>query len=346
MNESQSAAWQRSQALEEKISANPSKFRVLTGDRPTGALHIGHYFGTLQNRVRLQNLGLETFILVADYQVITDRDTQANLGETVCELLADYLACGIDPERSTIFAHSQVPELNQLLIPFLSLVSQAELERNPTVKEEMSYSGAVNALMLTYPVHQAADILFCKAHVVPVGLDQLPHLEVTRIIAKRFNQRYGQVLRQPEALLSESPLVPGLDGGKMSKSRNNSIQLGETDEETAKKIRRAVTDAEREITFEPERRPGVANLLRLGALATGRSEETLAAEAGSGGAKVLKEMVTESMNTFLRPIREKRQQLIQDRSALKAVLRAGNERAREVAVQTLHEVQAAMHMAY
>ena len=168
--------------------------RVLTGDRPTGPLHLGHYFGSLQNRVRLQDAGAEVFVLVADYQVLTDRDTAERLDEHVIGLVLDYLAIGIDPGRTTIFAHSAVPELNQLLLPFLSLVSVPELNRNPTVKDEIAHSrqSSVSGLMFSYPAHQAADILFCKATLVPVGKDQLPHLEVTRLIARRFNERYGR----------------------------------------------------------------------------------------------------------------------------------------------------------
>ena len=160
--------------------------RVLTGDRPTGPLHLGHYFGSLQNRVRLAGDGAEVFVLVADYQVLTDRDTAERLDEHVIGLVLDYLAIGIDPGRTTVFAHSAVPALNQLLLPFLSLVSVPELNRNPTVKDEIAHSGqsTVSGLMLTYPVHQAADILFCKANLVPVGQDQLPHLEITRLIAR------------------------------------------------------------------------------------------------------------------------------------------------------------------
>jgi hypothetical protein len=183
-------------------------FRILTGDRPTGRLHLGHYFGTLRNRVRLADLGAEVFVLIADYQVLTDRDTAERLDEYVTGLLLDYLAIGLDPARTVIFAHRAVPALNQLLLPFLSLVSVPELNRNPTVKDEIAHSrqAAVSGLMLTYPVHQAADILFCKANLVPVGQDQLPHLELTRAIARRFNERFGPaVFPVPHALLSAAP---------------------------------------------------------------------------------------------------------------------------------------------
>ena len=193
-------AVRRSQALRADFVKNPKKYRVLTGDRPTGALHIGHYFGSLKNRVDLQGLGIETFIVIADYQVLTDRDSVDNLSETVRELVLDYLAVGLDPAsgHTQIFCHSHVPALNQLLLPFLTLVGMGELDRNPTVKEEIEAAGltTVNAAMYTYPVHQAADILFCKGNVVPVGRDQLPHLELTRKIARRFNQRFCED-RQP-----------------------------------------------------------------------------------------------------------------------------------------------------
>ena len=172
------AAVRRSAVLEDRIAASPDRFRVLSGDRPTGALHLGHYFATLANRVRLQRLGVEVFVLVADYQVITDRDSVGQLRDNVRGLVADYLAAGLDPDTSTIFAHSAVPALNQLMLPLLSLVSVAELERNPTVKAEAEATGgrAMSGLLLTYPVHQTADILFCHANLVPVGKDQLPHV--------------------------------------------------------------------------------------------------------------------------------------------------------------------------
>ncbi|MGE5788998.1 MAG: tryptophan--tRNA ligase, partial [Myxococcales bacterium] len=174
------ASIERSRRLEADLQVNAGRHRMLTGDRPTGRLHIGHLFGSVQNRVRLQNLGVDVFVVIADYQVLTDRDSADAISENVRELTLDYLACGLDPEqgKTTIFAHSHVPELNQLLLPFLTLVTMAELDRNPTVKEEIQAAGLtrINACMYTYPVHQAADILFCKADVVPVGKDQLPHL--------------------------------------------------------------------------------------------------------------------------------------------------------------------------
>lgn len=346
-----SAALARSTVLEEQIRVDPSRFRVLTGDRPTGRLHLGHYFGTLHNRVRLQNLGVEMFVIIADYQVLTDRDVADNLAEHVEELVLDYLSIGVDPTRSTIFAHSAVPALNQLMLPFLSLVSVSELNRNPTVKEEISRSrqAAVSGLMFTYPVHQAADILFCKGNLVPVGQDQLPHLELTRTIARRFNDRYGNgvpIFPQPDALLSQAPLLLGTDGTKMSKSQGNAISLAADADQTARLIKGAKTDSDRRITYNPATRPEVSSLLLLAALCLDREPEEIADDIGSAGSAALKKTVTEAVNEYLAPIRARRVEYGRDRALIRQILRSGNERAREVADATLDEVRAAMNSQY
>ncbi|MCG7523461.1 tryptophan--tRNA ligase [Streptomyces sp. OfavH-34-F] len=341
----------RSAVLEEQIRAEPGRFRVLTGDRPTGRLHLGHYFGTLHNRVRLQNLGVETYVLIADYQVLTDRDVADDMAGHVEGLLLDYLAIGVDPARSTVFTHSAVPALNQLLLPFLSLVSVAELSRNPTVKDEIAHSrqSSVSGLMFTYPVHQAADILFCKGNLVPVGQDQLPHLDITRTIARRFNDRYGAgttVFPQPDALLSPAPLLLGTDGAKMSKSRGNAIALAAGADETARLIKGARTDSERHITYDPANRPEVSSLLLLAALCQDRTPDDVAADIGSAGAAALKRVVTEAVNEYLAPIRARRARYAQDRGRLRAILREGNERANAVADSTLAEVRTVMNNRY
>jgi tryptophanyl-tRNA synthetase len=330
--------------LEARIRQAPGKFRVMTGDRPTGPLHLGHYFGTLHNRVRLQELGVDVVVIIADYQVLTDRDVADRLGEHMEGMLLDYLAIGIDPARSTVFNHSAVPALNQLMLPFLSLVSVAELNRNPTVKDEIAHSrqSAVSGLMFTYPVHQAADILFCKGNLVPVGQDQLPHLEVTRTVARRFNERYGVVFPEPEALLSDVPLLLGTNGTKMSKSRGNSIALGADADETARLIKGARTDGERYITYDPENRPGVASLVLLAALCLGREPHAVAEEIGGGGAAALKRTVTEAVNGRMAPIRARRAEYARDMGYVRSVLRAGNERANEIAAATLEEVRGVM----
>ena len=349
---SQTASQRRSDDLESAIERDPRAFRILSGDRPTGALHIGHYFGSLANRVRLQDAGVELLVLIADYQAITDRTAPADLAGIVIGLVADYLAIGIDPGRATIFAHSQVEALNQLLVPFLSLVSVAEIGRNPTVKEEIAAtsSGAVSGLMFTYPVHQAADILSCHANLVPVGRDQLPHLELTRTIARRFNDRYcsgaPSYFPAPDGLLSAVPLLLGTDGQKMSKSRNNSVPIRATADETVRLLAAARTDSERCIGYEPERRPEVANLLLLTALCRDTSPEAVAAEIGAGGGAALKAAAADAINDRFAPIRARRAALAADPAYLRHVLTAGNDKAGAIAETTLRTVRELMHHVY
>ncbi|MFA6865502.1 MAG: tryptophan--tRNA ligase, partial [Sphaerochaetaceae bacterium] len=344
-------AVERSRKLEEDILKNPKRHRVLTGDRPTGKLHIGHYFGSLQNRVKLSKLGVPTCILIADYQVLTDHDAFDKISQNTKELVIDYIAAGIEPSEDVIiFPHSYIPEANQLMLPFLTLVSNAELSRNPTVKEEIQAAGlkSVNAGMYTYPIHQACDILFCKGDVVPVGKDQLPHLEMTRNIARRFNDKFAKknpIFPEPEALLSKTPSIAGLDGNqKMSKSRNNAIYLSNTEDETAKLIKKAKTDSQRIITFDPVNRPEVANLLSLISLCTDESPEAIAERIGEGGGGMLKKTLTEAINEELRPLRQRRAELEKDPAYIKSVLNDGIKRAREMAVETLDEVRSAMNM--
>lgn len=357
-NSTDEASLRRTQARSEEISAqigeHPEYFRMLTGARPTGHLHLGHYFGTMQSWKQLQDANVDTWILVADYQVITDRDGVGPLRERVLSLVADALAVGVDPERSTIFTHSAVPALNQLMLPFLSLVTESELHRNPTVKAELEATDgrAMSGLMLTYPVHQAADILFCQANLVPVGKDQLPHLEQARLIAQRFDKRYGRadkkrpVFRRPEALLSEAPLLLGLDGAKMSKSRGNTIEIRMSADQTAKLIKKAKTDSQRTITYDPSERPEVSNLLMLASLCNGRDPRQLAEEIGDGGAGKLKALVTEAINDYFAPIRQRREELAANEDYLLQVLHAGNDKANQVASETLDNVRKAMKMDY
>ncbi|EGL14799.1 tryptophan--tRNA ligase [Gardnerella vaginalis 315-A] len=344
------AAQKRSDATLEKLKANPSSFTMLTGDRPTGRLHLGHYFGSIRERVAMQNLGVNTNVIIADYQVITDRDTVEHVEDNVLNLVLDYMAAGIDPKKTMIFTHSAVPAENQLMLPFLSLVTEAELHRNPTVKAEMEASGhALTGLLLTYPVHQACDILFCKANVVPIGKDNLPHIEITRTIARRFNERYAKknpVFPEPAAILSDTPEIPGLDGRKMSKSYGNSIMLGATAEDTAKLIKKSPTDSERTITFDPVARPQVSALLTTAGLVTGRDPKDIAQEIGDAGAGALKAYVIESVNNFLAPHRERRAELAKDMDAVRDILHDGNARAAAIAQETLDQVREAMNMKY
>lgn len=341
------AALRRSNEVHADLLVHPENYTMLTGDRPTGRLHLGHYFGTIVDRVRLQNLGVNTNVIIADYQVITDRDSTQGIKDNVLNMVIDYMACGIDPEKTTIFTHSAIPELNQLMLPFLSLVTEAEMQRNPTVKAEQEASGhGLTGLLLTYPVHQACDILFCKGNIVPVGRDQLPHIEITAKIARRFNERFAPVFPEVVGLLTSTPLLPGLDGRKMSKSYGNAISLSMTAEETARLIRRSQTDSERMITFDPENRPGVSALITTASICTGRAPEEIAAEIGNAGAGALKALVTEAVNTRFAEVREKRAELASKKKAIREILAAGNERARKVAAKTLNEVRGAMGMKY
>ena len=310
------AAKKRSDETLAKLEAKPSSFTMLTGDRPTGRLHLGHYFGSIRERVAMQERGVNTNIIIADYQVITDRDTTEHIQDNVLNLVLDYMAAGIDPNKTMMFTHSAVPAENQLL---------------------------------TYPVHQACDILFCKANVVPIGKDNLPHVEITRTIARRFNERYAKknpVFPEPAAILSKAPEIPGLDGRKMSKSYGNSIMLGATAEETAKLIKKSPTDSERRITFDPVARPQVSALLTTAGLVTGRDPKDIAEEIGDSGAGALKAYVIESVNEFLAPHRERRAELAKDMDSIRDILHDGNKRANAIAEETLDQVREAMGMKY
>ena len=299
--------------------------------------------------MRLQDRGAEVFVLVADYQVLTDRDTAEHLDEHVLGLVLDYLAIGIDPARTTIFAHSAVPELNQLLLPFLSLVSVPELDRNPTVKDEIAHSrqSAVSGLMLTYPVHQAADILFCKGNLVPVGQDQLPHLEVTRLVARRFNERYGLGL-------------PG--AGRAAVRGAAAARHGRREDEQEPRQRdRAARQRGRDGPAHPGRedRRRTAHQLRprrpAGGVDPGPAGRAVPGPqpAGRGRrprrrrrARRSRTRSPTAVNEMLAPVRARRAEYARDLGYVRQVLHAGNERAGAIAAATLDEVSAAMGMRY
>lgn len=353
LDNSLARATARSKEIEVQLSKDPSQFRMLTGDRPTGKLHIGHYFGSLANRVRLQDMGVETFLLVADYQVIYDRDGVSEIADNVHNAVADYIAAGVDPERTVIFTHSSITALNQLMLPFLALVTDSELRRNPTVKEELeALNRPMSGLMLTFPVHQAADILFCRSNLVPVGKDQLPHIELARVIARRFDERYGRVdpakpiFPEPDALLSRSGTVLGLDGTKMSKSKHNTIELGMSADETAKLLKRAKTDMDRHISYDPTNRPEVSNLVNIAAMCLDRDPVDVADELGDAGGGGLKKLVTEAVNDHFAEHRARRAELMADRGQISAIIAEGNRRATAVAEETLDDVRRSMNMVY
>jgi tryptophanyl-tRNA synthetase len=349
------AARARSAEIEAQIARDPSRYRVLTGERPTGALHLGHLLATVANRVRLQDAGIDVVVVIADYQVIADRDETGDLPATVREVVLDYLAAGIDPARSTVFTHSAVPALHQLMVPFLSLVTVAELERNPTVKAEAIDAAhrqrrSMSGLLLTYPVHQAADILAVHGNLVPVGTDQLPHLETTRTVARRFNQRYTAAqpyFAEPEALLTDAMTVLGHDGAKMSKSRGNALELRASEDETVAFFRRARTDSERHVSYDPAARPEVASLLRIGAHFAGTTPQSLADSVGAAGSGRLKDVVTDAVVEGLRPLRARRRDLAANGRAVVAdVLARGNARANRLASETLTDVRELMGTVY
>jgi len=227
------------------------KKRILTGDRPTGPLHLGHYIGSLKNRVKLQNK-YDCFFIIADYQVLTDHLSETEkIQKNIKEIVLDYLSVGIDPSRSTIFIQSKIPAIAELTMFFSMMVSFQEVKRNPTVKTEFKLAkerGRVSEIsygFVGYPVSQAADILFVRAHLVPVGKDQLPHIELTQEIARRFNRLFTRVFPIPKPLVGEVPVLPGLDGKKMSKSLGNAIYLSDSPEVVKKKVMKAVTDPAR-----------------------------------------------------------------------------------------------------
>jgi len=284
--------------------------RLLTGDRPTGPLHLGHYFGSLKNRVKLQDEGYETFIIIADYQVITDRLDTSAIKENITNLMLDYLSVGLNSKKTTFFVQSMIPQLSELTQIFSMLVSTSRVGRNPTVKEEikaMKLESNVSLGMFSYPVSQAADILLFLPGVVPVGEDQLPHIELTKEIARKFNTAYSEVFSIPEALLSATPRLMGLDGSqKMSKSRNNAIFLSDSTDEVRSKIKKAVTDSGSEIVYDKNNKPNVANLIDLYQLIAGKKVEEIVGLYAGKGYKEFKEGLGEEIVSFLKPIQEKR----------------------------------------
>ncbi len=329
------------------------KKRILTGDRPTGQLHLGHYVGSLANRVRLQH-EYETYILIADVQALTDNyDNPEKVRANVRELALDYLAVGLDPTIATIVVQSLVPEIAELTVFYSNLVTVARLERNPTIKSELVLRGLEDNVtygFLGYPVSQAADITFVKAHLVPVGEDQVPHVELTREIVGRFNRTYGEVFPEPEALVSTFGRLPGTDGqGKMSKSQGNAIALADDAETVRKRIMAMYTDPTRLRATDPGHVAGNPVFAYHDAFNpdTARVEEMkdLYRKGGIGDVQVKRELVT-ALNTFLDPIRERRAAAAADMAAVDEMLITGTRRARVLARETLREVRDAMHINY
>jgi len=326
------------------------KGRILSGMRPTGRMHLGNYLGALLNWVRMQE-EYECFYEVADWHALTTAyDRTEQLREDIQEMVIDWLSVGLDPLRSTIFVQSNVPE-HAVLHLLLSMVTPTSwLERNPTLKEmvrDLGLKESVGYGLLGYPVLQAADILIYKADTVPVGEDQLPHLELTREIVRRFNNFYGPVFPEPQALLTEVPLILGSDGKKMSKSLNNYIALSDPPEVVTQKVRMFITDPQKIYKGDPGR-PEICPVFHLHRHFSKEEVDQIAADCRSGalGCVDCKANLAQHINTTLEPIREARRKLEGNPGRVWEILEYGREKARKVASATLDEVRRAMKMTY
>jgi len=322
--------------------------RILTGDRPTGKLHIGHLIGTLDNRVKLQD-EYDTFIIIADFQYMTDRREYQKIEDNILEIVKDYLAVGLDPKRVTFFVQSKVIALSQLYQMFSNLVSVARVKRNPTVKDELRSAGIeesnMSVAMLTYPVSQAADILGFKANIVPVGEDQLPHLEQTREVARSFNKEFKEIFPVPEPLLSIAPRVLGLDGNaKMSKSLGNTIMLSDSPDDIRKKLKRAVTDSGKEIKFDMANKPAISNLMTIFSFMSGKNYKKIENEFKYASYSEFKDALAEEIIKKLNVMQERRASATE--AEVKKILGHGTEKANEITLKTLEEAKEAMHISY
>ena len=330
---------------------------ILTGDRPTGKLHIGHYIGSLKKRVELQNTGkYDPFIMIADQQALTDnaRDPE-KIRRSLTEVALDYLAVGIDPAKATIFVQSQIPALSELNLYYLNLVTVSRLERNPTVKAEIkqkNFERSIPAGFFTYPVSQAADITAFKASLVPVGDDQEPMLEQTREIVRSFNSIYGDVLVEPQGIFPPkgSGRLPGLNGNaKMSKSLNNAIYLSDDADTLRKKVMSMYTDPTHVHVEDPGHVEGNMVFTYLDIFADDKekvAELKAQYQHGGLGDVKIKRYLNEVLEGVLAPIRQRRQEFAQDMGAVYDILKEGSARANEVANQTLAEVRRAIGVNY
>ncbi len=341
---------------------------ILTGDRPTGKLHIGHYVGSLRGRVELQNSGeyKKIFIMIADAQALTDNaDNPEKIRQNIIEVALDYLSCGIDPEKTTLLIQSQIPELCELSFYYMNLVTVSRLQRNPTVKAEIqlrNFETSIPVGFFTYPISQAADITAFKATTVPVGEDQLPMIEQTREIVRKFNDVYGETLVEPDAMLpteASARRLPGIDGGaKMSKSLGNCIYLSETPADLKTKVMSMYTDPDHIKISDPGKIEGNTVFTYLDAFATdahfaeylpdyANLDELKAhyMRGGLGDVKV-KKFLLAVLEETLAPIRARRAEYQRDIAGVYDILKKGSEAAREVAAETLSDVRAAMKINY
>ena len=341
---------------------------ILTGDRPTGRLHVGHYVGSFRRRVELQNSGeySKIFIMIADAQALTDNiENPEKVRQNIIEVALDYLSCGLDPAKSNILIQSQIPELCELTFYYMDLVTVARLQRNPTVKSEIqmrNFEASIPVGFFTYPISQAADITAFKATTVPVGEDQLPMIEQTREIVRKFNSVYDEVLVEPSALISTNQAclrLPGIDGkAKMSKSLGNCIYLSDSEADVKKKIMSMYTDPEHLLVSDPGHLEGNTVFTYLDAFCKPEHFERYLPDyanldelkahytrGGLGDVKV-KKFLNNIIQEELEPIRKRRKEYEKDIPEVYNILRKGTEAAREVAAQTLSEVKSAMKINY
>ena len=332
------------------------KKRSLTGDRPTGRLHIGHYFGSLQNRVKMQDDdSIERFVMIADVQALTDNfNNPQKVRDNVYQVLLDYLSVGIDPEKTTIFLQSMVPELAELTVYYSNLVTIARLERNPTVKTEIAqkkdvFGESVTYGFLGYPVSQAADITAFEGELVPVGEDQLPLIEQCREIVRKFNSIYGETLKEPQAVLSSNKGIKGLDGNeKMGKSLGNAIYLSDSEEEITKKVMGAVTDPGR-IKKDDLGNPDICMVAYYHGLFTNPEDVKIVCQEcreGKRGCVACKKQLAANIIKKLEPIREKRKYYEERPELLDEILINGTKKAQEIAKETMRKVKANMKLNY
>lgn len=328
----------------------PKKKRILTGDRPTGSLHLGHWVGSLENRVKLQQ-EYDSYIIIADVQALTTHwEKDEHLARDVFQITTDYIAAGLDPKLSTIFIQSRIPEIHELTMYFSMFTPVNVLRHNPTIKTEASQHGFKDMTygFLGYPLSQAADISIFKADLVPVGEDQIPHIELTRKTVRRFNDLYQPVLVEPQALVGEVPRLVGLDGkAKMSKSLNNAIFLADTVEEVNQKVRNAVTDPAR-IRKTDLGHPEICTVFEYHRVFNKSEVETVeyACRQGKIGCVECKKNLAAKLNLLLEPMRARREELLQDPERVKDILTDGTNKAHRVAKKTMAEVREAMKINY
>ncbi|MBO8159091.1 tryptophan--tRNA ligase [Thermosyntropha sp.] len=324
------------------------KKRILTGDRPTGSLHLGHYVGSLKNRVKLQD-EYESYIIIADVQALTTHwEKGESLYDSVMQITSDYLAAGLDPNKATIFIQSMIPEIHELTMYFSMFTSVNVLRHNPTIKTEAAQHGFKDMTygFLGYPVSQAADITIFKADLVPVGEDQIPHIEFTRKIVRRFNELYAPVLVEPEIIVGEIPRLIGLDGqAKMSKSLNNAIFLADPPEVVNQKVWNAVTDPARIRKNDPGH-PEVCTVFTYHQVFNSAEVPEIEQDCRQGniGCVACKKNLASKINELLAPMHERRKNY--SISDIKDILKTGTAKAHEVAIETMQEVREAMKIDY